>query len=135
MIRRAPRPRLAGEPGRPAGSDDAGQILVMFVGGIVLLFLIAGLVIDGGTAFLTRRDAQNSADVAALAGTKQLADYYLGKAPLDVYDAITASLDANGCGAGCAWTARYVGARSGASFRDLGSVASGGGTPRAARSG
>lgn len=128
MNHRTSRPRAVGGA-RRATADETGQILVMFVGGIVLLFLIAGLVIDGGTAFLSRRDAQNSADVAALAGTKQLADFYLGKAPLDVYNTITASLDANGCGAGCDWSARYVGARSGASFRDLGDVASGGGSP------
>jgi hypothetical protein len=127
MSRRARWRRAIAGAGR--GAPERGQILVMFVGGIVLLFLIAGLVIDGGTAFLSRRDAQNSADVAALAGTKQLADFYLGKAPLDVYNTITASLDANGCGAGCDWSARYVGARSGASFRDLGDVASGGGSP------
>ena len=84
MSRRARWRRASAGAGR--GAPERGQILVMFVGGIVLLFLIAGLVIDGGTAFLSRRDAQNSADVAALAGTKQLADFYLGKAPLDVYD-------------------------------------------------
>ncbi len=113
LLRRA----LTASPG-PAGTiPQDGQIVVVFAGGIVLLFLIAGLVIDGGTAFLNRRDAQNTADVAALAGTKQLTDYYLGKGPLDVYGTIDRSAARNGCTATCAWTARYVGPRSGASFR------------------
>lgn len=128
LLRRA----LAASPGPGGGrSRQDGQIVVVFAGGIVLLFLIAGLVIDGGTAFLNRRDAQNTADVAALAGTKQLTDYYLGKGPLDVYGTIDRSAARNGCTATCTWTARYVGPRSGASFRDLGAVGAGDGAPPA----
>jgi Flp pilus assembly protein TadG len=117
-------------PGRGRSRQD-GQIVVVFAGGIVLLFLMAGLVIDGGTAFLNRRDAQNTADVAALAGTKQLTDYYLGKSPLQVYETIERSAIRNGCTATCTWTARYVGPRSGASFRDLGAVGASAGAPPA----
>jgi Flp pilus assembly protein TadG len=102
-----------------------GQIVVIFVGGIFLLLLIAGLVIDGGTAFLNRRDAQNTADIAALAGTKQLADYYLKKAPLDVFGTILRSATANGCVAPCTWTATYVGPRSGTSFTPIRAVGAG----------
>ncbi len=103
-------------------SGQCGQILVVFAGGIFLLLLVAGLVIDGGTAFLNRRNAQNAADVAALAGTKQLADFYVGKDGFRVHRAISDSLVANGCSGACTWTARYVGPRSGASFVDLGPV-------------
>jgi Flp pilus assembly protein TadG len=97
-----------------------------------LVFLVAGLVIDGGTAFLNRRDGQNSADVSAMAGTKQLADYYLKKAPLDVYNSVATSAAANGCTASCRWTASYVGSRTkkkGGSFEDLGPVRAGDGAP------
>jgi putative Flp pilus-assembly TadE/G-like protein len=125
--RRANRRGRAGRSDRPRGAQ--GQILALFVGGMILIFLVAGLVIDGGTAFLNRRDAQNSADVAAMAGAKQLADYYLRKASLSVYDTIARSVEANGCGTGCMWTAHYVGARSGALFRDLGPVGAGGAPP------
>jgi Flp pilus assembly protein TadG len=124
MVDRRPSP---GPRHGRAGQD--GQIIVVFAGGIVLLFLIAGLVIDGGTAFLNRRDAQNTADIAALAGTKQLTDYYLKKAPFDVYGAVSRSAVANGCSATCTWTAHYVGPRSGAIFQDLGVVGSGDGAP------
>jgi Flp pilus assembly protein TadG len=120
----------AGRPGwLAARSRTDGQIIVVFAGGLLLLFLIAGLVIDGGTAFFNRRDAQNTADIAAMAGTKQLADYYLGKATFDVHGAISRSATANGCAATCTWTASYVGRRDGPSFLDLGPVGSGDGAP------
>jgi Flp pilus assembly protein TadG len=125
--RRAARRGIAGRSDRRRGAQ--GQILALFVGGMILIFLVAGLVIDGGTAFLNRRDAQNSADVAAVAGAKQLADYRLKKASLGIYDTIARSVSANGCSTGCTWTAHYVGARSGAVFRDLGPVAAGGAPP------
>lgn len=125
--RRVIRGGSAGRSDRRPGAQ--GQILALFVGGMILIFLVAGLVIDGGTAFLNRRDAQNSADVAAMAGAKQLADYYLKKAPPSVYDTIAKSVKANGCSTGCTWTAHYVGARSGEIFRDLGAVGAGGAPP------
>ena len=107
-----------------------GQVLALFVGGMVLVFLVAGLIIDGGTAFLNRRDGQNSADVAAMAGTKQLADYYVKKEPLRVYETIATSAKANGCTASCKWTATYVGSRrNGGSFSELGPVKAGDGAP------
>ena len=109
--------------------SDSGQILVIFAVAMVALILITGLVIDGGNAFLHRRDSQNSADIAAMAATKRLADYYV-KGPTDpsfrftatnnAYTTINTRMTQNGCTAAtsCTWTARYVGARSGATFRD-----------------
>jgi Flp pilus assembly protein TadG len=91
-----------------------GQILVLFAGGLAVFLILIGLVIDGGMAFLSRRDAQNSADLAALAGTKVVADLYVkGASPISVYQAIDASALGNNClGAGdttpCTWTASYV---------------------------
>jgi Flp pilus assembly protein TadG len=116
-------------PKRAVPTPQGGQILVVFAGGIVLLFLIAGLVIDGGTAFLNRRDGQNSADVAAMAGTKRLADYHRGLAPPDILSTIAGSIARNGCQSLCSWTASYVGPRRGSTFVDLGLV--GGGAPPA----
>ena len=46
---------------------DRGQALIVVAVGLVLLIGILGLVIDGGNAFLDRRNAQNAADSAALA--------------------------------------------------------------------
>src|SRR6266542_608527 len=46
---------------------ERGQALVMIVLAIVGLAGIAGLVVDGGNAFLDRRKAQNAADSAVLA--------------------------------------------------------------------
>jgi Flp pilus assembly protein TadG len=106
-------------------NPQGGQILVVFAGGIVLLFLIAGLVIDGGTAFLNRRDGQNAADVAAMAGTKRLADYHRGLAPPDILATIAGSVARNGCQSLCSWTASYVGPRRGSTFVDLGLVGNG----------
>ncbi|MFL6106222.1 MAG: TadE/TadG family type IV pilus assembly protein [Marmoricola sp.] len=52
--------------------DEAGAIAVVFAITAVILFVIAGLVIDLGLARDTRRDSQNSADAAALAGAYAL---------------------------------------------------------------
>lgn len=92
-----------------------GQILALFAGGLAVFLIVTGLVIDGGMAFLNRRDAQNTADLAALAGTKVVADLYVkGSSPITVYDAIDRSALGNNClGADaatpCTWTANYVG--------------------------
>lgn len=120
---------MAGSKDRSGARARGGQILVVFAGGVVMLFVIAGLVIDGGMAFLNRRDGQNSADVAAMAGTEQLADYYRELAPLNVYRAISESMTANGCEATCTWSARYVGPRQGAEFKLLRVVSPGDSAP------
>ena len=126
--------------------SDPGQILVVFAIAMVVLILVTGLVIDGGNAFLHRRDSQNSADIAAMAATKRLADYYV-KSPTDpsfrftaannAYTTIDTRMTQNGCTAAtsCTWTARYVGARSGATFADLGPVGAGDTAPPGAVSG
>jgi hypothetical protein len=113
---------------RPHG--ERGQILILFAGGLIALLLIVGLVVDGGTAFVNRRDGQNEADLAALAGTKKLADTWRQASSPGVYSGgnayqvIATSLAANDCAPGgiCTWTARYVGPRAGAVFQDLGPV-------------
>ena len=57
--------------GGHAGED--GQILLLFALVATAILLIVGLVIDGGYALTQRRDAQNAADFAALAGARIVA--------------------------------------------------------------
>lgn len=47
---------------------EKGQILVLFALGLVVMIGMVGLVLDGGGAFAQRRDEQNAADLAAVAG-------------------------------------------------------------------
>ena len=54
-------------------SRERGQILVLFAGGLVALFLVAALAFDVGVMLLERRDQQNAADAAALAGARYVA--------------------------------------------------------------
>jgi hypothetical protein len=49
---------------------ERGQVLVLFAGGIVVLLTIAALAFDVGMMLLERRDEQNAADAAALAGAR-----------------------------------------------------------------
>lgn len=49
---------------------EDGQILVLFAGGLVALLLIAALAFDVGMVLVERRDQQNAADAAALAGAR-----------------------------------------------------------------
>ncbi|HEY5982647.1 MAG TPA: Tad domain-containing protein [Anaerolineales bacterium] len=51
----------------PRQRHERGQALILIVFGIVALFGIAGLAIDGGNVYADRRQAQNAADGAALA--------------------------------------------------------------------
>ncbi len=45
-----------------------GQILVLFALGLIAMIAMVGLVLDGGGAFAQRREQQNGADLAAIAG-------------------------------------------------------------------
>jgi hypothetical protein len=51
---------------------DSGQILVMFAGGLLLLFVIAAVVFDLGNAFMIRRQEQNAADPGAIAAARYI---------------------------------------------------------------
>ncbi len=48
--------------------SERGQLLIIFVFSIIGLVAITGLAIDGGNLYANRRQAQNAADAAALAG-------------------------------------------------------------------
>ena len=49
---------------------ERGQVLVLFAGGLVALLLVAALAFDVGMMLVERRDQQNAADAAALAGAR-----------------------------------------------------------------
>lgn len=51
-----------------------GQVLVIFALGLTTLMIIAALAFDAGMMLLERRDEQNAADAAALAGARYVAD-------------------------------------------------------------
>jgi hypothetical protein len=91
---------------------ERGQVLPLMVGGLVVLLVLVGLVIDTGVAFKERRTAQNISDLAAMAGTRVIADKYLNPSSTvtgaNVYAAIDKSITLNGCEEPCTWTGRYV---------------------------
>ncbi|HEU4672186.1 MAG TPA: pilus assembly protein TadG-related protein [Candidatus Limnocylindrales bacterium] len=49
---------------------ETGQILVLFAGGLATLLIVAALAFDVGMVLVERRDEQNAADAAALAGAR-----------------------------------------------------------------
>lgn len=51
----------------PVDRADRGQVLALFTLALVAIVAMVGLVIDGGDAFLQRRQMQNVADAAAMA--------------------------------------------------------------------
>jgi hypothetical protein len=77
-----------------------GQILPLFVLLLPVVILSVGLVIDGGTALSERRGSQNTADFAALAGARVVAEWIGGDSSngtdLNVHDAIVHSTAVNG---------------------------------------
>lgn len=52
--------------------DERGQVMAFAALAMVGLISVVGLVADGGTVFAARRDLQNAADAAAIAGAMQL---------------------------------------------------------------
>lgn len=117
-----------------------GQILVIVAGGLVILMLAVGLVIDTGLSWVVRRDSQNIADLASLAGTKVVADHYMnlatgGRTGADVHAAIDANAAANGCTDDCTWSAVYVAApaTAGGTEPELGQVVAAGTIPSQAQ--
>jgi Flp pilus assembly protein TadG len=101
-------------PGQPHRARQEGQVLYLFAGAFVVLMLVAGLVVDAGFAFFQRRDAQNVADLAAVAGTQEVAQHYVAATytSQDVWNAINASTVSNNCTGTapntCTWSASYV---------------------------
>lgn len=114
-----------------------GQVLVIVAGGAITLILLMGLVLDGGVAFFNRRDAQNTSDLLALAGSKFVSDVHRGEIQADpsittTYEALSRVAAANDCTAAaavpCTWQAWFV-VRGAAGPVDLSAVAQGSSVP------
>ena len=59
-------------PPSESPNRERGQMLVIVALGLTVLIAMAGLIIDGGMALSNRRQVQNAADAASLAGTRVL---------------------------------------------------------------
>ncbi|MGI5353010.1 pilus assembly protein TadG-related protein [Streptomyces sp. CA-250714] len=62
---------------REGGRDDRGQVVVAVAGGVVVLWLFAGIVIDGGLALAAAARAQDVAQEAARTGAQQVDVHHL----------------------------------------------------------
>ena len=123
---------------RARGRDgERGQVLPLMAGGLLVLLVLVGLVIDTGVAFRERRTAQNISDLAAMAGTRIIADSYLNTSATvtsaTVWAAINGSVTVNGCSAPCTWTGEYVRPNGTGAYTSLGAVASSGAIPAGAQ--
>ena len=93
---------------------DRGQIIALFALSLLALVFLLGLVIDGGFAWVKRRDVQNGADFAALAATRVIIQNRLGL-PRDDGDVAAAMVDT---AAANATTIPGLGTASGALYTD-----------------
>jgi Flp pilus assembly protein TadG len=92
---------------------ESGQALIIMVFGMIALLIVAGLAIDGGTAFMERRHVQNAADAASLAGARRLAEAMCSADSPDAADAaiyaeVISYADRNGVKDASGVTAAYV---------------------------
>jgi hypothetical protein len=117
--------------------DERGQVLLIVAGGLIIFLLFAGLVIDTGIGFRERRAAQNTSDLASMAGTRQVAQLYLDPTTpvsgADVFSAIEDNAVANGCVGPCTWEAEYVMPDGIGETQDLGPVEDSGAIPPGAQ--
>jgi hypothetical protein len=56
----------------PRRNGERGQVLVLFILGLVAMLAVGALLLDGANALVTRRRLQNAGDAAALAGANVL---------------------------------------------------------------
>lgn len=59
---------------RTEPTREGGQILFIFALALVAIVAMTGLVLDGGSTFVQRRDMQNASDAAAMAGAYDYAN-------------------------------------------------------------
>lgn len=84
---------------RKRSNDERGQSMVIIVLAMVGLIAFLALVIDGGMVFAERRQMQNAADAATLAGTRKLYYHYgshSAAAEQEIYNAVVQYALANG---------------------------------------
>ena len=70
-----------------------GQMLVLFALSASVMLLVSGFVIDGGYALAQQRSAQNTSDLAALAGARVLASYVSGNTTSGTDSNVRLSID------------------------------------------
>ena len=66
--------RLTGRPSPASAHRERGQVLLLFVMGATVIFVIGAIVVDIGLWVSERRNAQAAADLASLAASTQLHD-------------------------------------------------------------
>lgn len=88
--------------------NEKGQAAIILAFAVIALLAFAALAIDAGNAYTERREAQNAADAAAMAGARELVLQCGTAAPNDqaIYDAAEALVNANIQGA--TFDIRYV---------------------------
>lgn len=74
-------------------THERGQVLAIFAIALVAIVAMTGLVLDGGSAFVQRRDMQNVADAAAMAAAY---DYVNNVSPGQAQQAARDTASANG---------------------------------------
>lgn len=89
-LRRRP---IVGSRRRPSRDRQAGQTLVLFALGLVVLLGIAALVFDLGQAFVDRRAQQDVADAAALAAARYLPGCPAPQSSANCGTAVTAAVN------------------------------------------
>src|SRR4029078_818670 len=72
---------------------QSGQAAIVIALSVMLLILILGLAIDGGSMYNQRRVAQNSSDAVALASTKAMLSAYQAMVLAYAYDVDGTSTD------------------------------------------
>jgi hypothetical protein len=126
-----------GRRGSRARERDRGQILPLMAGGLVTMLILVGLVIDTGVAFKERRTAQNTSDLAAMAGTRVIAEWHMDPwsmlTGVDVWNAVNSSAAINGCTDPCTWIGEYTRPNGGGSVTVLGPLGSSGAIPATAQ--
>lgn len=88
-------------PGRKrtrAPQRAPAQILLFFAIGLVGMVALAGIVLDGGTAYVERRTAQNAADASALAGVRLMGNATTSTTVADIGTAIASYVTVNAFG-------------------------------------
>lgn len=84
---------------------EAGQALVLMVGGLIAMLAMVGLIVDGGSAFAHQRETQNGTDAAANAGALLLAQGINATTPSD--SAVLAAINSTATSNNLASTVSY----------------------------